>query len=65
MVENETTVVDLIAKVIGSKSEAKRLLSQKAIEINGSVVENPSTKLVGEENIKIGKKKFIRTKISN
>ena len=65
MVENETTVVDLIAKVLGSKSEAKRLLSQKAIEINGSVVENPSTKLVGEENIKIGKKKFIRTKISN
>ncbi len=61
---NEDTIVDLIARVVGSKSEAKRLLLQKAIEVNGDLVEDPSTKLAGGENIKIGKKKFVKTEVN-
>ena len=53
-------LVDAISKVIGSKSEAKRLLLQKAIEVNGQTVENPTYELQGGEVVKIGKKKFIK-----
>jgi tyrosyl-tRNA synthetase len=56
----DLTLVDVIAKVIGSKSEAKRLLQQNAIEIDGKVITDASTQLVKNATIKIGKKIFIK-----
>ena len=57
---SERVLVDAVATVSGSKSKAKRLLIQKAIEVNGKVVEDPNHKLSGGEIIRIGKKKFVK-----
>ncbi len=59
-------LLDLLLKAgIKSKSEAKRLIFQKAIEINGKIKNDPylTLQLKGEEILKIGKKKFFKIKI--
>lgn len=43
-----------------SKSEAKRLITQKAIELDGQTVENDKIKLGHNRVMRIGKKKFVR-----
>ena len=62
-ISKNKTLVDAVAKHIGSKSEAKRLLSQKAIEVNEKVVTEPGLELKGGEVLKIGKKIFVRIKL--
>ncbi len=57
---SDKILVDAVASVVRSKSEAKRLLAQKAIEVNAKVVEDPSYTLSGGEVIKIGKKQFVK-----
>jgi tyrosyl-tRNA synthetase len=62
---NSLALMDLIfsTKVVLSRSEVKRLISQKAIEINGKVHTNPTENIEIPDNglvIKIGKKKFIK-----
>lgn len=59
------TIVDVVAKVVGSKSEAKRLISQKAVDINDQTVVEVTTKLNDGDKIKIGKKQFFTVKINN
>ncbi|MFH1712055.1 MAG: tyrosine--tRNA ligase [Patescibacteria group bacterium] len=51
-----------------SKSEARRLLSQKAIKVDGVVAEDSDMKLVGQEGgivLQRGKRQFVRIKKSN
>ncbi len=61
------SVLDLVlaAKMVSSKSEARRLVMQGAVEINGEVKKNPneSLELKGGETAKVGKKNFFRIKI--
>ena len=59
---SERVLVEAVAGVVGSKSEAKRLLAQKAIEVNGKVVEDPNYTLSGGEVLRIGKKQFVKIK---
>ena len=46
-----------------SKSDAKRLLHQKAIEIDGQIVENDEVEFEDNQVLKVGKKKFARIKV--
>lgn len=46
-----------------SKSEAKRLIEQNAIEINGNKAKTMDVILKNDDIIKIGKKKFLKIKI--
>jgi tyrosyl-tRNA synthetase len=52
----------LLEADVQSKSEAKRLISQKAVKINNKVKFNPEEKikLEGGEILKIGKRKFFK-----
>lgn len=58
---SSTTITDLAAGLLGSRSIAKRFINQKAIEVDGKLVSDPSYLLKGGEKVKIGKKIFIRT----
>jgi tyrosyl-tRNA synthetase len=57
---SDKVLVNAVASVVGSKSKAKRLLPQKAIEVNGKVIEDPNYELKGGEIIRVGKKKFVK-----
>ena len=49
-----------------STSEARRLISQKALKINDKTVESIDEQLVNSEYLlKLGKKKFIKVKITD
>ncbi len=64
-IENETSdkiLLNAVSGIVGSKSKAKRLISQKAIEVNAKVVDNPNYKLSSGEVIRIGKKQFVKVK---
>jgi len=50
--------------LVKSLSEAKRLLSQKAIEINGKIITNEKLSLKENDIIRIGKTKFVKIAIS-
>ena len=54
---------EVIARIVGSKSEAKRLFQQGAIEIDDKTENNPKIKLKSGQIVKIGKKKFVRVKV--
>lgn len=56
------TLSNTIADVVGSVSEAKRLIKQGAVDIDGTTVSNPAHKIKGGEKIKIGKKIFVKVK---
>lgn len=53
------TILEVLTKTGLSKSEAKRLLEQKAIEINSKVLTNDEIVSSGDI-IKVGKKKFLK-----
>lgn len=55
------TVISILGEI--SKSEARRLISQGAIEVNGKVVKDPYQERKDREIIKIGKKKIFKLKI--
>lgn len=61
----EKSLVDIIFEsgLINSKSEIKRLIQQKAVELNGEKVTDIALKLKPSENefiIKVGKRKFLK-----
>lgn len=61
--DKELTLVELLLEAdVQSKSEAKRLIIQKAVKINNKVKFNPEEKikLEGGEILKIGKRKFFK-----
>lgn len=61
-VENKGNVVDTLESVLGSKSEAKRLVKQGAIDINGEKINNPNMELKVGDKINLGKRKFLKVK---
>lgn len=57
------TLSATVAAVVGSVSQAKRLIKQGAVDIDGATVSDPTHKIKGGEKIKIGKKTFVRVKV--
>lgn len=57
------TIIDLLEKVVGSRSEAKRMLAQNAIDRDGKAVSG-DTEIHDSDKIKIGKKRFVTVKIN-
>lgn len=66
LLKPRTKFVDFLVKnnLVQSKSEAKRLLTQNAIEVDDHVVNDPKMVLSKDQTIKIGKKKFVRVVLS-
>ena len=64
--EKEIGIIELIVKVkfASSKGEAKRLVSQGGVSINGNKIDdiNKIIALDGEHILKVGKRKFIKIK---
>lgn len=54
-----TKLMDALTQAGISKSEAKRLIQQQAIDVNGKTVDN-DTDLSSGDMIRVGKKKFIK-----
>ena len=63
----EINILELITKVnlAGSKGEARRLVSQGGVSIDGEKITDITTniKITGEQVLKVGKRKFIKLKI--
>ncbi len=59
-VSDNVNLIDAVATLVNSKSQAKRLLDQNAIEINGRTVSDPNTKLEKGQVLKVGKKTFAK-----
>jgi len=62
-VKREISVLDLLlAAGVESKSEARRLVNQKAVKIDDAVKDNPDEilKLKGGEILKVGKHRFFK-----
>ena len=61
------SIIDLVlaAKTVKSKSEAGRLISQGAVQVDGKTIKDirEIAELKGGETVKIGKKNFFRIKI--
>lgn len=57
--------VDLLvsSNLATSKSEARRLIMQKAVEVDGEIIENTSITLVNSAILKVGKKKLLKIKL--
>lgn len=62
-IKKGATLLDLLSKVVGSKSQAKRLVIQRAVDIDGIVAKDLQTKLIGGETVKIGKREFIKVAV--
>ncbi len=64
--EPDVELVDFLAKnnLAASKSEAKRLLKEGAIEIDGRTITESEVKFENNQVMRIGKKKFVRIVIS-
>lgn len=59
----ESSIVEvlLVNKLVSSKGEARRLISQDALSINGEKIQDVEYSLLkGEYEIKLGKKRFLR-----
>ena len=63
-IENKGEIIQTMisAGVISSKTEAKRLIDQKAVRINDKVVENWGHKTQSGDIIKVGPRKFMKVK---
>ena len=61
-IDAEGTLAATIADEVGSMSRAKRLIEQGAVDIAGKTVTDPISRIKGGEEIKIGKKQFVKVK---
>jgi tyrosyl-tRNA synthetase len=63
-IENKGTLEETLAQLpeVGSLSQAKRLIEQNAIEVDGNVITERGIKIQGGEQIKVGKKLFLKIK---
>ncbi len=66
LLEEETSLVDVIANagLTKSKGEARRLIKQNAVKLDGAVCNNIEHILTAGEElvIKVGKRRFIKVK---
>ena len=58
--EEEADKLLLKTGLVKSLSEAKRLLAQKAVELNGKTIDNQKLNLLTNDILKIGKTKFVK-----
>lgn len=58
--KTDSLLIDAITELVESKSQAKRLLANNAIEVDGKVNEDSKYKLKKGQIIKIGKKIFVK-----
>jgi tyrosyl-tRNA synthetase len=58
------TILDVLmsAKMIASKSEARRLIDQKGVRLDGEVVERGDVRFPHPGVLQVGKRKFLRVK---
>ena len=58
------TVLDviLVAKMASSRSEARRLIDQKGVRLDGEVVERGDISFPHAGVLQVGKRKFLRVK---
>lgn len=58
-------IVDFLVEnnLVESRSQAKRLLSEGALELDGETLENDEVEVSNNQILKIGKKKFVKIKI--
>ena len=63
--ESNIELADFLASnnLAASKSEAKRLINQGAIQVNGQTVSEPEIQLENNQVMRIGKKKFVRIEV--
>lgn len=61
-IENKENLVDTLEKVLGSKSEAKRVIKQGGVDVNGEKVVDGSFKLKRGDKINLGKRRFLKIK---
>lgn len=60
-VQNQGTLLKTLAALDGmSTSEVKRLVGQKAVDVNGETVTDINLELKGGEKVKVGKKIFVK-----
>jgi tyrosyl-tRNA synthetase len=63
-VGDETSLVDLIAeaKLVSSKSEARRMIQQRAVRIDDQVIEdfNATIQVEKPQILRVGKRRFLR-----
>ena len=64
-IKAKKTLAETISQIVGSMNKAKTLISQKAVKINTITITDPKTKIRGGEEIKIGKKTFIKVDPQN
>ena len=53
-------MLEAIVTLVSSKSQAKRLLDQGAIEVDGNVQKDAKVKLKSGQVLKVGKKTFAK-----
>lgn len=56
----KNNLLDTIAQKFSSKSETKRLIDQNAVTVDGHIISDPKFTLKGGENLKVGKKLFVK-----
>ena len=65
--DDEISLVDAMVEtsLVGSKSEARRMIKQRAVEVDGKRVEDIETTLTsdGENLLKVGKRRFAKIRI--
>lgn len=64
MVEAKETLAETIVEFtkLGSLTDAKRLIAQGGVDVNGNSVGNPNSQVKSGDEIKVGKKTFIKVK---
>ncbi|WP_264737797.1 tyrosine--tRNA ligase [Cytobacillus firmus] len=65
--DKETSIIDLLVglKMLSSKSEARRMIDNKGVKVNGDQVDNSQFSLTITDGliVQVGKRKFIKVKI--
>lgn len=64
-IKEETTILDLLvaSKLLSSRSEARRKLSEGAVYIDNQRIRDPFFKIKGSIIVKVGKRRFLRVKL--
>ncbi len=61
-VENKNNLIDTLESILGSKSEAKRLIKQGGVDINGEKITDVNFELKQGDKINLGKRRFLKVK---
>jgi len=59
-IKSAATIAGTISPLVGSNSEAKRLIKQGAIDLNEKTISDPNLKPKPGDKLKIGKKTFVK-----